>query len=861
MKKLLLLTLLSCASSAPLWAQAPTSTRPASAAPQGAGLPSAPAPQGNGRISGVVVDSASSKPVEFATIALINASGKTVDGTVTDEKGRFTLSRVANGSYTLNISFIGFDTKELKNVTISGQDQEANLNRILLAASQTRLQEVTVVGEKPLIEDKVDRLVYNADKDLTNTGGTAADVMQKVPSIALDQDGNIQMRGSSNVRVLINGKPSTVMAGSVADALKQIPADVIKSVEVISSPSAKYDAEGTAGIVNIVTKKNSLQGVTGSVSLTGGTRSSNGNTNLSMKQGKIGVNVNAGANRFYSKGGMDMTQINQAIYKDNPKTLQEEGDNPNTLFIEKERITENTTSQLGTSTVDGMFGFGQLGLDYDINEKNTLSAGIRVNSGSFKLRSHQQAEFSQADQNEGKTGFTQPRLLDQYRLSMKNNNKRLSMDLNLDYTHLFKKPQQELTLLALYSQTQQDNNVNQTRYEMEGPVRAITLNENEGLNQELTFQADYAHPMPKNTLLEIGAKGILRDVSSESLYNGVDLNGDFSYDQNVLASYLSYGFNLNKKTALKFGGRYEYTDVAGDFVNPAQDFTTNYDNFIPNITLAYDLKPNMKLRTTFTQRIQRPQLFFLNPYRQQQGPNLVVFGNPRLDAELTDSYELNYSTFFKTTSFNAAAYMRITDNAIEQISQVTNDTTFVTFNNIAKNKTYGITLSGSTKPVPAWNVNGNVNLYYVELNAPFASNSGVMYNINVSSGYTFGKGISAQFSGGFNSRRVSLQGQNSSFSNHNLAIRKELFEKKGSISLGMDNPFREAIKFENQMAGYNQTTGLPFSTNALVTQYNRGFRMSFEYRFGKLQQQGPPRRKKSIKNDDAKQGDTGAGVQ
>ncbi|WP_066830261.1 TonB-dependent receptor domain-containing protein [Rufibacter ruber] len=861
MKKFLLLTLLSCATTAPLWAQAPTPTPRPQAGPAGAAPAAVQAPQGAGRITGTVVDSTTSKPVEFATIALINAAtGKTVDGTVTDEKGRFALTKVANGTYTLSISFIGYDTKELKKVTISAADQEANLGSVRLSSSHTKLQEVTVVGEKPLIEDKVDRLVYNAEKDITNTGGTAADVMQKVPSISLDQDGNIQMRGSSNVRVLINGKPSTVMAGSVADALKQIPADVIKNVEIITSPSAKYDAEGTAGIVNIITKKNSLQGVTGSVTLTGGTRSSNGNANVSIKQGKLGINVNAGTNMFYSKGAMNIQQISQADIKDNPLTPVEEGDNPNTTVVEKERRALNNTLQQGTSTVDGMFGFGQLGLEYDLNEKNSLAAGIRVNTGTFKMRSHQLATSTQADQNEARTMFLAPRQIDQYNLSMKNKNQRLSMDLNLDYTHLFKKPQQELTLLALYSQTDQDNNVNQSRYAIDGPLRSVTINENEGLNKELTFQADYTHPMPKNTLLEIGAKGIMRDVSSSSLYNGLDLNGDFSYDQNVMASYLSYGFNLNKRTALKFGGRYEYTDVAGDFANPAQDFTTHYDNFIPNVTLAYDLKPNMKLRTSFTQRIQRPQLFYLNPYRQQQGPNVVVFGNPRLDAELTDSYELNYSTFFKTTSLNASAYMRITDNAIETISEVLRDTTFVTFDNIAKNKTYGMSLSGSTKPIPAWNVNANLNFYYVDLNAPFASNSGWMYNINVSSGYTFGKGVSAQFSGGFNSDRVQLQGMASSFSYHNLAIRKELFAKKGALSLGMDNPFRRALKFENELAGNNRNNGLPFRTESLVTQYNRGFRLTFEYRFGKLQQQGPPKRRKSIRNDDAKQGD-GGGVQ
>ncbi|AMM51643.1 hypothetical protein TH61_11300 [Rufibacter sp. DG15C] len=862
MKKFLLLTLLSCATTAPIWAQAPTpSARPAGA-PSGA-APAVATPQGAGKITGTVSDSSSSKPVEFATIALVNtATGKTVDGTVTDEKGRFTLNKVANGTYKLTISFIGYDTKELAQVTISDNDRDHNFSKIELSPSQTRLKEVTVTGEKPLIEDKVDRMVYNAERDITNTGGTAADVMRKVPSIALDQDGNIQMRGSGNVRVLINGKPSTMMAGNVADALKQIPADVIKNVEVITSPSAKYDAEGTAGIINIVTKKNSLQGITGSTTLTVGTRASNGNANVSVKSGKLGVNLNAGTNVFYGKGEMNMNQMNQSTIKDRANTPQNEGDNPSTTEIETQYNTKSLIQQLGTNRANGQFGFGQLGLEYEIDEKNSVSAGIRVNTGNFNMRAKQHATAFSANQvAAGSQDFGSDVLVNEYDLTMKNKNNRLSMDLNMDYTHLFKKPQQEFTFLTLFSKTDQDNEVFQTRYDLEGNTISVTNNNNEGENKEFTLQADYAHPMPKNTLLEIGAKNIMRDVSSKSFYGGVSSNGDFSYDQDVQAAYLSYGFNINKKTQVKFGGRYELTNVAADFVNEKQpDFKADYDNFIPNVTVAYDLKPTMKVRASFTQRIQRPQLFFLNPYRQQQGPNLVVFGNPELDAELTDSYELNYSTFFKTTSLNVAAYMRVTDNAIESVTDVINDTTFLTFKNIARNKTMGMSFSGSTKPIPAWNINGNVNLYYVQLNAPFASNDGFMYNINVSSGYDFGKGISAQFSGGFNAPRIALQGQMSAFSYHNLSIRKELFAKKGALSLGMDNPFRRALEFENVQEGNSNTSGLPFSTRTIATQYNRGFRLTFEYRFGKLQQQGPPKRKKSIRNDDAKQGD-GGGVQ
>ncbi|UOQ71757.1 TonB-dependent receptor [Hymenobacter cellulosilyticus] len=228
---------------------------------------------GKGRLLGRVVHEKTSQPVEFATVALLDeASGKTLDGAACDDQGRFTLTKIGAGRYQVVVSFVGFQPRTVAGVVFASSEAEVDLGAIKLTPTVQQLGEVKVTGERELVENKVDRIVYNAEKDITNSGGSAADVLQKVPLLTVDLNGNLQLRGSSNIRVLVNGKPSAIMASNLADALRQIPADQIKSVEVITSPSSKYDAEGSAGIVNIILKKNNLEGVNGSVNAAVGTR-------------------------------------------------------------------------------------------------------------------------------------------------------------------------------------------------------------------------------------------------------------------------------------------------------------------------------------------------------------------------------------------------------------------------------------------------------------------------------------------------------------------------------------------------------------------------------------------------------------
>lgn len=844
MKNLLLLAFASLFYSLPLSAQ----TRPtASNGLQAGSTPAAhPAPailKGTGKISGFILDALSRKPVEFATVALFNQnSGKPVDGAITDGKGRFLISRIAVGQYQLTVSFLGYATLKLDQVNISNDKDDIDLGVLALKADAKILKEVAVTGEKPLVEDKIDRLVYNAEKDLTNTGGTAGDVLKKVPGLTVDLEGNVQLRGSANIRVLINNKPSSIMATNIADALKQIPADQIKTIEVITSPSAKYDAEGSAGIVNIVLKKNSLQGLNGNANASYGNRNSNVNANVNFRQGPFGLNSAFGRNWNNNPGKNTI----ETTYTGNPRL---------------DRLSQQMTGRR-----KGNFDFIQLGGDYDLDKKNNIAAGIRIQSGDFALKTTQ-ASLQYLDQaiRDGNTRVNNS----EFQLA--------NQDINLDYTRTFDKAGQELSFLGLLSHNKRDNHNFADILGLDDQLKQREKNLNDAINEELTFQTDYTHPLKDNQILELGGKAILRHANSDFRFSLADpalapyllqpgRSDVFSYNQNVIASYATYSFSLKKKYNFKLGSRYEHTWIDGDFISSGTTVKQDYDNLIPSAAISRSLKNNQTIKLNYSRRIQRPQLYYLNPFVNNQDTFNIRTGNPHLDAELTNAYEFGYSTFSKSaTSLNATLYWRQTNNSIQSYTlPMDNGVNKTTFDNIGRNASYGMSLSGSTKFLTKGNISGNVNMYYMDLVSKQlqAANANLMYNANLNASYTFEKGFSAQMFGMFNSPRVTLQGQSSSWTYYTLAVKKEILEKKGSLSAGMDNPFSKTIKLSNTFkTDRSEQNQVSSKQDNILYIYTRQFRVSMNYQFGRMDKQPAPRRKKKISNDDAKQGSEGSSGQ
>lgn len=804
------------------------------------------APKGNGKLTGVLIDSTSGKPVEFATIALISTkTNKPVDGTTSDAKGAFSMSKLALGDYRLQYSFIGYKNTDSKPFTI-GKGTEINMGSVKLAADVRTLGEVNVVGQAAMIEEKVDRLVFNADRDLTSKGGDASDVLKRVPMLSVDLDGNVSLRGSSNIRVLINNKPSTIVAANVADALKQIPSDMIKTVEVITSPSAKYDAEGAAGIINIVTKKNTLHGLTLNVDAGVGLRASNLGLNGSYRQGKLGITL----------GGFGRAMYNRASSTLDQTTL---------VGTQLQR-----TNQQATAFDKPVFGQYTLGFDYDLAKDQSLSANVRLGTRNFI---QQQTQLTNAYLGDALLYMTNR---DVNRKDLSN-----SVDMNLDYVRTFK-PQQEWTISTQYSRTGLVNNFYADLLNQAGSLTGRQQNINNNTNQEITFQSDYQTPIRKNQLLEFGGKAIMRQVNSAYEYligtgesallkDPNNPAGTLNYNQNIGAGYVSYTYVTPSKYTFKVGTRYEYTGIQATQSTEQQTARQlaipDYANLVPSINVSKTLTGGTTLKAAYNRRIQRPGLQQLNPNPNYANPQMVMVGNPTLRPELTDNVELSYSSTIKRTYINASVFGRLTNNAISQI-RIPSDTLaggiITTFQNIGVQRTAGANIFFNTTLTPKWILNGGVDGYYVYMQGqtPDAagrsitiSNSGISLGGRLMSQLTLNKGWSAQLFSFFRGPNPQLQGTMGGFYMYSLGVRKDLANKRGSIGIAGEN-------FVGNGVTMRTTLDSPLISQVNVNHlYNSNVKVTFTYRIGKMTYEENRRKGKSVNNDDVKGdggGDAGA---
>ncbi|MGG7666464.1 TonB-dependent receptor domain-containing protein [Dyadobacter sp. BHUBP1] len=786
--------------------------------------------QGNSKISGIVLDSAAARGVEFASIALFNVTdNKAIDGTTADENGKFAISKVAPGSYKLMISFIGYKDKAINVKVEKGKDVE--LGSIQLASSVQNLQEVTITGEKSLIEEKVDRMVFNAEKDITSKGGDASDLLRKVPMLSVDLDGNVSLRGSANIKVLINNKPSTIIAANVADALKQIPADMIKSVEVITSPSAKYDAEGSGGIINIITKKNNLQGLTLNIDSGMGNRGSNLGLNGSYRKGKMGFTLGGFGRAFYNKA---TSVLDQTTYSGRNSFL---------------------TNQSSTAKDRGLFGQYSLGWDYDLGKNQALSAGLRYGTRNFIQK--QDLTINQYENS----------ILDNSSLR-KVDRKDLSgtVDFNIDYIRTFK-PQQEWSISTLYSRTGLTNNFNTDILNESGAVGSKLKNENKNQNSELTLQTDYQTPLGKNQLLEFGAKGIFRAVDSDFKYLTAGESGNFvlsatnpsgalNYKQNVAAGYFSYTLSTKNKYIFKLGTRYEYTGITADMGDNKPIDIPAYGNLVPSINVSKALSGSTTLKAAYNRRIQRPGIQQLNPNVNLSNPQSISTGNPALSPELTDNFELGLSTNIKKTYINASVFARQTNNSITQVRMAVDTlqgAIVTTYENIGKQRAYGANIFANVYLTPKWTLNGSIDILHSYLEGQTTGLDGTSLGIS-NSGFNYGGRLMSQISlrngwglqafGFYRGKEIQLQGTRTGFYMYSLGFKKDIANKKGSIGFGAENFLTKGVRFTSDL------TSPQFVQTGATQLYNRNFKVTFSYSIGKMSFNAPKKKTKSVNNTD-----------
>jgi outer membrane receptor protein involved in Fe transport len=802
-----------------------------------------------GRISGTVIDSVTKKPMDYTTVGLYRSGGKSpINGVVTDEKGNFKIDGVKPGTYKLIISFIGYPSKTIEPVTTTASKPDNKLGNLLISPGAKALATVNIVGQTPLVENKIDKIVYNAEKDLTSAGGNATDVLQKVPLVTVDINGNVSIRGDQNVRVLINGKPSGATSASLADVLKTIPADQIKSIEVVTSPSAKYDAEGSGGIINIITKQKNVSGISGSVSGGVGTRQNNGNINLNYNKNRFSLGINAGGNLTW------------------PQTST-------TTFDLVNKFQDIHNYNLSTSRIKRHGAIGSVTMGYEVNAFNSFNSTFRLNDGGFNINGSGLNNTDSAGVHRAYTSNTM------------SHNHFGGFDWSLDYTHKFKKEGEEFTISGQWSHS--DIKTDYTNlFTAQNPSQ---VGNNNGKNNEYTFQADYTLPINKVVKIEAGGKTIQRRINSnydifntDTLGNNAQrdsLNSNlYDYNQNVYAGYAVLTFTLPKSYSLLVGGRVENTRIKGDPQNPFQSatnagdafqdlrpFTSSYTTYVPSLTIQKVIG-TQTLKLSYSKRIQRPSLQFLNPFINRSNVQSQTVGNVNLAPEVSQTVELNINKFIRSSVLNFSVYYKNTNNMIEGIADTLTETirnsvvhaTRTAYQNIGKNNSFGASFFGSINPIKPLTIRASINGYtynptIFDAYKDKASATGVYFQYSAfgSASYQFSHNILMELFGFTNSARRTIQGTNPAFGIYAFGLKKQFMDKKLAIGFNTVQPFARDKHFDSNIssAAFTQSssTAFPF----------RSFGITFSYSFGKLSFSNPQQQKKGVNNDDLKQGDQG----
>jgi outer membrane receptor protein involved in Fe transport len=780
----------------------------------------------NTSISGKVFDKSTNQPLEYSTVSVINKeSGKTINGSIADVHGNFVVTDVPYGTYKVDINFIGYEKSTIDSISLKPGRRSVSLGTTYLASSMHNLQGVTITGDKPIIENKIDKTVYNAANDITSQGGLAIDVLKKVPQVTVDIDGNVELQGNSNIRFLINGKPSSVFGNSLADALASIPASQIKSIEAITTPGAKYDSQGTGGIINIILQDNNVQGVNGNINLSAGSRLENGSANFNFRHNKFGINA------FFSGNGQLKSQVPYSQNRVSTDTIAKS-------------ITSLSQNGL-TNFVRNGFRSG-LGFDWDISKTDNITGSLGYN------------QFS--NRNLGLTN--QEQLVEDYYgaaqsdlITVRNSESHFkirSIDVNLAYKKKFKKEGQELDIVYTQSNGNPYSNYNQTQSNLgESLPFSGQKSINPGTDNETTVSVDYAQPLSKNFLIETGAKvsdqnlTSLADVSIflpiTDQYTGDPLQSyDLKYKMRVYAGYLSVNFKLFNFLDIKSGARYEATNVKIDYPNTS---IPAYGTFVPTIVFSHNFDKNKTLKLAYSKRIERPEYRELNPFINLSDPFNISTGNLFLKPEIGNNFELGYNTSFKKGgNLYVSLIERINTHDKKQITtfysnyligdSTYNNVSVTTNENVGEEYNSGISVSGSYPITSKLNLRGNLMIThrYQVTHLPMGNlSTGIRTRFNMNATYQLPKDLVLELFGFYSSAAKSLQGKSPQFFMYTFAFRKLFWNKNGSIGFTATNPFS---KYVSQVS----TTTTDNSVSDYIRKVPlRSFGVSFTYKFGKLE--------------------------
>ncbi|GAA4231833.1 outer membrane beta-barrel family protein [Postechiella marina] len=771
------------------------------------------------RISGKIIDKETQQPLEYATIAFFNKrTNKVVTGGITDTKGMFNIP-VDTGLYDITLEYISFKTITIPNKKITKSE---NIGSFSLEIDLESLGEIEIIAEKTTVEVRLDKKIYNVGKDLTVRGGNVSDVLDNVPSVSVDAEGTVALRGNENVRILINGKPSGLVGLDSSDALQQLPAEAIEKVEVITSPSARYEAEGTAGILNIILRRSKLQGLNGAITTNVGHPNAAG----------ISGNIN------YRTGNINIFNTLSYNYKERPGywyTYTEYKANGN-IFDEK-RDWERTNKGLTNN----------IGIEWYINDSASITTSVVYNNND--LNNNSTNHLNQYDANNNLIGNSlrlDPEKGDnntlQYAFNFTKNFKKSGHKLTFDFQH----EDNEQNLKSLINVDGQNTDI-------------LTQLEDES---KILLRTDYVLPIGENSQIEMGYRGDFSNKSTDYKVELLNTNTNvFEVDNNLTnlfnfrnyihALYTQYGNKINKFSYL-LGLRMENTQLTLDQPTSNDFEKRNFTGLFPTINLSYEFSDSENITLGYNRRLSRPRSYYLNPFPSRSSLTNIFQGNPGLNPTYSGKIDLGYLNRFGKFILSSSLYYQESNDVIRFVSEDTQETVNIDGqevpilqrgpSNIASEQRYGFEFNLTYTPIRKWRMNTDFNLFNAIIDGDYQGTSfdseNMTWRLRFSNKLTLPGAIDWQTNMSYRGASEDAQNVRDAVFSTNLAFSKDLFKEKASIAFNINDVFNS-----NKFSGTVETDDF-ISDREIRFRGVRSYNLSFTYRFNQKKKEergGRPR--------------------
>ncbi|WP_066222419.1 outer membrane beta-barrel family protein [Formosa haliotis] len=770
------------------------------------------------KISGVVIDKDTNEPLEYATVAFKNsADDSIVTGGITDTSGKFNIS-VPEGTYNVSFEYISFKKQTLRSQNFT---KNTNLGTIFLVMDMAALDEVEIIAEKTTVDIKLDKKIYNVGQDLTVSGGTVSDVLDNVPSVSVDVEGNVALRGNDNVTILINGKPSGLVGLDSTEALRQLPADAIERVEVITSPSARYDAEGTGGILNIILRRSKLQGLNGSITANGGYPATAGvSGNINYRTGNFNFFNTTGYSYRESPGNATTkTQYFNEEFDDEGNII---GDLPDT-YLNEYREFDRIRKGLNTN----------LGVEWYINDNTSLTAAVFYKDSNNETNTTNNIdEIDDLGNLINNTLRFDPETED---------DKTIQYSINFD-KQFADKPGHKLTFDFQLENSQEDENSQITENGLNTEkVRTLENQDN------ILIQSDYVLPIKENGQFEFGYRGDFNKLDTDytlAFYEDgefvidTDVSNNLIYTEHINALYTQFGNKVKEKFSYLLGLRMESTNITIDQETSNDYEKKNYIGWFPTINLGYEFTENQSIMLGYNRRIRRPRSRYINPFPSRSSATNLFQGNPDLDPSYSDAIDLGYLNDFGKLTLNSSVYYQHSTDVFTFITEATGETVIVggtevpvikrTPINLATNDRYGVEFTTTYKPTKKWNMNANFNFFnsitrgdYKGIN--FDADN-LSWFIRFNNKYTLPGEVEWQTRLMYMGPNEDAQNKSEGIFSADLAFSKDIFNKNASLTFNISDLF-------NSRKRATVSTTDTYISDSEFQFRQRSFNLAFTYRF------------------------------